>query len=68
MLPSYEMTKVIMQERLEEARQMRLIDEAMQRSPKSPSLLSRLANRVRNNSLRPVQPASRSLGRPVECN
>lgn len=60
--------KVVMQERMEEARQMRLLREAQQRSPISPSRLSQIVSRLfQSNHAPAARNATNPLASPVEC-
>ena len=60
--------KVVMQERMEEARQMRLLREAQQRSPKSPSRLSQMVSKLfQSNHTPKARSAPKPLVSPVEC-
>lgn len=60
--------KVVMQERMEEARQVRLLREAAERNPKSPSRLSQFVRKIFSENHAPaVRSEPQQLANPVEC-
>ena len=59
---------VVMQERLEEARQMRLLREALKQAPKSPSRLRQMVSNFFQAIHSPAPRAAQNrLTNPVEC-